>query len=125
MLVNLRCLVGNITFEVCVATSSLYTTMVTAVASRYVYLKFLITSFVIIRSCLSNVMTSLCIFLATNISGEYSHKHTTANTVFVSPLSERWTSSMLMIRNNTPWTFVNFKDIGHAQPVPDHSRCSR
>lgn len=63
MLANLRCLVENITFEVCVATSSLYTTMVTAVASRYVYLKFLITSFVIIRSCLSNVMTSLCIFL--------------------------------------------------------------
>ena len=27
-------------------------------------------------------MTSLCIFLATNISEEYSHKNTTANTVW-------------------------------------------
>ena len=27
-----------------------------------------------------------------------------------------------MIRNNTPWTFVRSKDIGHAQPVPDGIR---
>ena len=62
-------------------------------------------------------MTSLCIFLATNISEEYGHKHTTANTVFVSPLSDV-VPKMLMTQHTMGVTGVQRYRVNSARPWP-------